>query len=104
MRMYPTEIRLAVAEKLPVCFVLMADGLFGSVASASKNGHESRLAVSIQGSTWWRAIDALDCRACTVSSAEEFETAIRSWDRSGPLFVEAQFDPEKYSRMTTDLR
>lgn len=104
VRMYPAEIRLAVEESLPVCFVLMADGLYGSVACADPEQMLTPRAVVIPSPSWWRAVEGMGCEARPVHSADDFAAALRDWRRTGPLFLEASFDPRPYAEMTRAIR
>lgn len=104
IRMYPAEIKMAVGEELPVCFILMTDGLYGSIACVSQAQPMSSRAVSLYQPTWFRAVEAMDCEAYQVNSADSFSKVIHSWERKKPLFIEAVFDPETYAQMTRRLR
>jgi acetolactate synthase-1/2/3 large subunit len=103
VRMYPAEIRLAVAERLPVCFVLMTDGRFASVANVAGPTASAR-ALEIDGPSWWRGVEALGCDAVAVGSRAELEQAVGAWSRDGPLFLEARFDQADYAGMANGLR
>lgn len=104
LRMYVPEIKLAVAERLPVCVVLMSDGRYGSIACAPQPRAMSTRAVAIDGPSWWRTIEAMGCAASPVDSADALSAALAGWDRRGPLFLEAAFAPEPYAAMTNGLR
>ena len=105
VRMHVAEIRLAVAERLPVCFVLMSDGRFGSVAAAAGPlGAAVPRAVGVDGASWWRAVEAMGCDACRAEDASAFEAALAAWAGDRPLFVEAPFEPAAYAAMTRELR
>ncbi|HEX8914059.1 MAG TPA: thiamine pyrophosphate-dependent enzyme [Humisphaera sp.] len=103
IRMHVAELRLAVAERLPLCVVLMSDGRFGSVACAAGPlaGHR---AVGVDGASWWRAAEAMGCDAVQVESMTAFGRALDTWRADGPLFIEAVFEPEAYAAMTKDVR
>jgi acetolactate synthase-1/2/3 large subunit len=104
MGMYPSEIKLAIQQELPVCFILMSDGLYGSVACAPTSSARSRVAVTVPEPSWWQAIARMGCESHRVESEDAFEGVMRSWSREAPLFVEAVFDPKPYSEMTGRLR
>ena len=103
MRMYPGEIKIAVAESLPICFTLMRDGCYSSIACATADPM-SRRAVDLPNPSWRRVIEGMGCPAVEVKSRDEFDAAVRGWDAKGPLFVEAIFDPAHYLQCTKDLR
>jgi thiamine pyrophosphate-dependent acetolactate synthase large subunit-like protein len=102
--MYPSDIKLAIEQKLPVCFILMSDGLYGSVACAPTSSTRSSRAVTVPEPSWWQAIARMGCESHQVASTDAFEGVVRSWPREAPLFVEAVFDPTPYSEMTRRLR
>ncbi len=97
MGMYPAEVRLAIAENLPICFVLMTDGRYGSIISASRNRtFFSARAVTVSRPSWWKAMESMGSEAREVRSADIFSSAVSSWGRRSPLFLECVFDPESY--------
>lgn len=104
MRTYLAEIKLAVQERLPVCFILMADGRYGSVACVPQRKSMSSRAVTVFQPSWWRSVEGMSCEAYAVDSGTSFATRIQAWTRTGPLFVEATFDPASYANMTRRLR
>jgi acetolactate synthase-1/2/3 large subunit len=103
--MYVADLRIAVAEALPVLFLLLSDGRYGSVADATSVSGASRRATTVARPSWFRAIEALECPAEQVKDEAAFVTALRRWDwRRGPLFLEAPFDPERYAAMIRGVR
>jgi acetolactate synthase-1/2/3 large subunit len=104
VRPYGSEIGVAVELGLPICFVLMSDGRYGSVVGVSNSRSFSERAVNIARPLWWRTADSLGCPALAVETAPEFTTAVESWDRSGPLFIEAKFHRDAYAAMTERVR
>jgi len=104
IRSYPAEIKLAVQEELPICFVLMKDGRYSSVASIPQPIAMSQRAVTVFNPSWWEAVEKMGCEAHLVDSESSFATAVQVWNQKGPLFLEASFDAESYSEMTRRLR
>ena len=104
VRMYAPELRLAVEEQLPVCFILMTDGRYGSIASVPQSTPVSQRAMTVARPSWWRAVEGMDCEARAVEGMEDFARALAGWTRRGPTFVEAAFAPEPYAAMTAELR
>ena len=104
MRTYPTKVKLAVQERLPICLILMKDGNYASVVCAPQSRPMSRRAVTVFQPSWWRSVEAMGCEAHPVDSEESFAATVQSWNRRGPLFIEASFDPEAYAGMTNRLR
>ncbi|HMK46243.1 MAG TPA: thiamine pyrophosphate-dependent enzyme [Methanocella sp.] len=101
--MYPSEIKLAIDEKLPICFLFMSDGRYGSVGGAPGSA-PSRNAVTIRRPSWWKAVEAMGCESFRANSIAEFAGHIDSWMRQRPLFIESIFDPAPYAAMTAGLR
>jgi acetolactate synthase-1/2/3 large subunit len=104
VRMYPAELRLAVQERLPVCFVLMRDGRYGSVACVPQKRAMSARALTMAGTSWWPTAAAMGMPAGEVLTEEAFATALNGWDRRSPMFIEAGYDPEAYGPMTAPVR
>jgi acetolactate synthase-1/2/3 large subunit len=103
--MYVADLRVAVAEALPVLFLLLSDGRFGSVAHATSVVGAGRRATTIARPSWFRAVEALECPAVQVKDEAAFVTAVRRWNwRHGPLYIEAPFDPERYATMISGVR
>ncbi len=104
VRPYFAELRVAVEFKLPVLFVFMSDGKYGTVAvSASKDAPLK--AFVIHNSSWWRVAEATGCPSFMASNITQTERAIAQWKpANGPLFIEMRFDAQLYSEMTKRLR
>jgi acetolactate synthase-1/2/3 large subunit len=103
-RMYVAELTLAVARQLPVCFVLMSDGRYGSVVAGASRAGLSASAVEMPGASWLRVIERMGCEAQAANSAAQFSDLVRGWGRNQPLYIECNFEPEAYAAMTRDLR
>ena len=104
IRTYFADIALAVCYRLPICFVLMSDGRFGSVVSAAQSAALSRSAISTPRASWLQPVERMGCEAVTAADVARFEEAVRSWSRTAPLYVECRFPPEPYAAMTEALR
>jgi acetolactate synthase-1/2/3 large subunit len=104
IRMYFAEIALAVRYRLPICFVLMSDGRFGSVVNVAPGAALSDSAVSTPRTSWLQPVEGLGCQAVAAADAQGFEEAVRSWSADAPLYVECRFAPEPYAAMTGALR
>lgn len=100
---YFAEIKLAVQESLPICFILAADGRYGSIVGTSGVITKVR-AVTIAQPSWWKAAESIGCRAVSAQCENEFIHAISTWDHTTPLFVETVFEPMGYAAMTEGLR
>ena len=105
IRNYFPEIKLAVSEKLPIIFVFMSDGGYGSVAMAGRPKGLNAKGYDIKNGSWWRAASAIGCDAELVENAPALLAALSKWKkRKGPLFLELHFDQARYGAMTNKLR
>jgi acetolactate synthase-1/2/3 large subunit len=103
-RMYAAELTLAVQKRLPICFVLMSDGRYGSVVAGASRPGLTASAVEMPGASWLRVVEAMGCEAHASDSPATFSDLIGTWNRADPLYIECNFDPEKYAAMTRDVR
>lgn len=104
MRMYPSELKLAVREHLPLCVILMTDGLFGSVACVPQAHPVSRRALEVDQPSWIDSVEGMGCVAVLAADERQFHETVHSWDYRQPLFIEVPFDAGRYAVMTRDLR
>jgi acetolactate synthase-1/2/3 large subunit len=104
IRMYPTEIKLAVVYRLPICFILMRDGRFGGVACAPQPKPMSSVATNIVGPSWLESVEGTGCQSVSVETEAELCAALGGWSRQEPIFIEACFDPDAYCDTTQKLR
>ena len=105
IRPFWAEIKIAIAERLPILFVLLSDGRYGSVAAAASASGLTDVAINVPLPSWFRAAESVGCPAQRVTSFGGLEQVMKAWlQREGPFFVEASFDPEAYAAMTTDIR
>jgi thiamine pyrophosphate-dependent acetolactate synthase large subunit-like protein len=104
IRMYLAEVAVAVAHRLPVCFILMSDGRYGSVAVADRTSTMSRAAVDVPQSTWLAAFEGMGCEVTQASDLHQFAERIGAWKRSAPLYLECRFPAAEYAAMTHEIR
>ena len=104
VRDYVAEIRLAIEEQLPICFVLMRDGRYGSVAGPPSTFTRNTRAVTIAAPSWVKAVAGMGCATAVATTANEFSQLLQDWNHKEPLFIEVPFQPEAYARMTEKLR
>ena len=105
IRPYLPEIKIAVNQKLPILFILMSDGYYGSVAVNALGKSISKKAYQIENHSWWRAIEAMGCPSAVISNDKELEKSLCHWLKNeGVLFMEMNFNPDKYFCMTNRLR
>jgi acetolactate synthase I/II/III large subunit len=103
---YVGEIKLAVDEDLPIVFVLMSDGRYGSIASFADDDVSVRRATSMSQPSWCYAISALGCDAHKVDTYEQLQKIISEWNQhgKGPIFMELPFEQEAYAELAKKLR
>jgi acetolactate synthase-1/2/3 large subunit len=105
VRMYVAELKLALEHRLPILFLFLSDGRYGSIAAAIPPARRRAAVLSMARPSWHDAVRALGCPAEQVDSVAALRTVVRQWRATGgPCFVEACFDPEAYVAMTEDLR
>lgn len=102
---YVAEIRLAVDANLPIAFVLMSDGGYGSVAAFSSNAPAVQRAITSLSKQWWRTVETMGCNASKVTTEEQLCRTISNWSiESGPIFIEMEFEPTLYRNIAKSLR
>ncbi len=102
---YVGEIKLAVAERLPILFMLFSDGRYGSVAAFSDINPLVERAVNFSAAGWWRVVESLGCAARPVSDFAALSNALSAWEpTAGPFFIECAFEPEPYAAIAKRLR
>ena len=105
IRDYFMEIKLAVENNLPIIFVLMSDGTYGSIAASGRTKGYYENAFEIKNASWWRAAEAIGCPALKIKSSAELKSALESWQKTKvPMFLEMPFNPESYAKMAKKLR
>ncbi len=105
IRPYFSEIKLAIEKNLPILFLFMSDGRYGSVATAGATKGFSKNAYEVKNSEWWRTAEATGLYSEKAENIAGFEKAVSWWLKNKkPCFIEAHFDPEKYINMTSRLR
>jgi len=105
VRPFWAEIKIAVAERLPICFLLMSDGRYGSIVAAGQAANLAPSAVNIPNASWFEAAAAIGCPAQRVNSLDALTDAFNAWRAcDGPCFIEIPFPPETYAAMTADVR
>lgn len=104
-QMYVGDLKLAVSERLPILFILLTDGRYGSVAGVPAAQGLSPHATTVLRPSWFKAVNALDCPAVQVHAIDQFVSAVNTWEwRNGPKYIEAVFDPERYAKIVEGVR
>ena len=102
---YLAELKLALERRLPILFLLLSDGGYGTIASGAPPELAGHRAHGISRPSWWPAVEAMGCPARPVGSLAELERTLDRWSlEEEPLFVETAFDPAAYRSMTGLLR
>jgi acetolactate synthase-1/2/3 large subunit len=105
IRPYVAEFKLAIEHKLPILFLLMTDGRYGSIAAAPSAPNLSLSAVTIARPSWFEAIEALGCEAAQIDELDKLISRVRNWKfENGPLFLETVFAPTDYAQMISGVR
>ena len=104
IRYYMAEIRTIAAMQLPVCFILMKDGRYGSIASNVPVQPADPGIVEPLGTSWRDIIQAMGVESGQASSAASFQRLLDAWDRTTPYFIEASFDPDIYLHVADAIR
>lgn len=103
--MYVGEIRLAVERRLPILFVLMTDGRFGSITTRAIKDALTLTPLIIANPSWLAVMEGFGLPAWRAKTAEKLQAALRSWDPgAGPGYLEIAFDPEPYEQMCSGIR
>lgn len=105
IRPYLAEMKLAVRERLPILFVLLSDGGYGTFSVSAKAKGFSPRAYEIPDASWRDIVGMMGCPAASVQNLQAFQDVLSAWERTGgPCFVELAFNPERYATMTGKLR
>ena len=104
IRYYLAEMRTIAAMHLPVCFVLMKDGRYGSIAANVRTQPADPDIVEPLGTSWCAVMKAMGLQSGHASSASEFQEMVDHWDRRTPCYIEASFDPDIYLHVADEIR
>lgn len=103
--MYAGEIRLAVERRLPILFVLMTDGRFGSIATRALQDGLTRVPLEMANPSWLKVMEGFGLPCRRAVNAQELHEALSGWNPAqGPAYLEIQFDAERYERMCENIR
>lgn len=103
--MYIADIKLAVQYSLPLMVVLMSDGGFGSIRPRAREKGLSLKPIQTDGKSWVSIMNSFGIPGDRVETEQEFEYALRAWDAlTGPAFIEIQFKPDAYEKITIGIR
>jgi thiamine pyrophosphate-dependent acetolactate synthase large subunit-like protein len=104
IRYHLGDIRTIIEKKLPVCFILFSDGIYGSVASYVGTEILNEELTKPAGIDWMPFFSALNVQSKVVDNQSDFESFLINWDMKSPLFINAKFNKVIYREMTKKLR
>jgi acetolactate synthase-1/2/3 large subunit len=104
IRYYMAEIRTIASMQLPICFILMRDGRYGSIACNVAVQPADPDIVEPLGTSWCDTMQAMDVKSGRADNAASFHRLLAAWDRTNPYFIEASFDPDVYLRVADAIR
>lgn len=100
IRQYFQEIALAVEYDLPITFLYMSDGGYGTF-SVKADGMQTAPAAM----AWEKAAQSLGLPSYTAENEIEFAASIDKKNLIGcPSFIRVNYDPESYRHMADNLR
>ncbi len=103
--MHVAELKLAVAEKLPLLVLLISDGGFGSLRSRALADGLSQAPLLIAEPSWLAVLEGLGLPGTRAESETALGDALAAWEpASGPAYIEFPCDPEAYQAMVVGLR
>lgn len=103
--MYLSDIKLAVQHRLPILFILMTDGGFGSIRISARKNSYGFSPIQVDGRSWVDCVNGLGVSGDRVETAQSFENALKAWiPGNGPAFIEIGFDPDQYETMVMGVR
>lgn len=104
IRYHIGDIRTIVELKLPVCFILITDGNYGSVAAYVEDKNLNPVITRPLGTDWHNIMKAMAISSTSVNTLKDFEIALNSWNKKDPFFIQANFEPGAYRTFTNKIR
>lgn len=103
--MYLAEIRIAVERQLPILFVLMSDGCYGSVSTRAIQDGLTRTPIDMKTPSWMKVMEGLGLNSWVVDSPEVLQDALRVWAKTNaPGYLEINFSRIPYEKMCAGIR
>ena len=103
--MYLADVRLAVRHRLPLLFVLMTDGGFGSIRARAQREGLTVSPLTIDDPSWLPTFESLGFPATRAESEQALADALADWTPSeGPAYIEMPFEPDAYGAMLNGIR
>jgi acetolactate synthase-1/2/3 large subunit len=102
---YKYEVKIAVERRFPLLLILMSDGFFGSIRGRAIKSGLTQKPVTISNSSWIKVLEGLGVESVYVEGEEKLLNVLGGWNSSsGPLFIQINFDPDKYQSMVDKIR
>ncbi len=103
--MWAAELKLTVAQKLPLLVVLMTDGGFGSVRTRAINDGLTQSPLLSAQPSWLGVMDALGLPGEICRSEAAFADALAAWSpANGPAYLELPYEADAYQAMVEGIR
>ena len=104
IRYHLGDVRTIAEKKLPVFFILFSDGQYGSVSAYIGTAVWEPHLTKPEGTSWSKIFEAMGIQCKVAKSMDELGSVILDWDGKTPYFLEAVFNKDQYSTMTTNIR
>lgn len=102
---YLAEVNIAVQWKLPIVFMLMSDGCYGTVDISAEMKDITSKATQIGQENWNDVYSAIGCSSYRIRTINELNECLSAWClKDGPMFIRLDFERIKYRKMTDLLR
>lgn len=99
------EVQIAVYKKLPIIFLFLSDGGFGSIRGRALSKNLTIKPLTVYETDWVNVFNSFGISAHEVNSIENFDQIINNWSKSeGPLFIKTSFNPNEYLNMVEGIR
>lgn len=103
--MYLSEIKLAVDHNLPILFVLLSDGGFGSIRTRAIKDNMTQKPLLFQNNRWIEVFHGYGIDGTQCNSLASLSSTVNSWKKTfSPFFIKINFNSEKYQTMIENIR
>ena len=103
--MYVSEIRIAIDRQLPILFVLMSDGCFGSISTRAIKDGLTRTPIDVANPSWIKIMEGFGLRSWEINTPESLQDALNEWNKSySPGYLEIRFSQKPYEQMCKGIR
>ncbi|AGF78969.1 thiamine pyrophosphate-dependent enzyme, possible carboligase or decarboxylase [Desulfocapsa sulfexigens DSM 10523] len=101
--MFIAELKIAIANALPLIIVLLSDGKFGTLRGRALKDGLTEKPLTVFSPSWVSTMEGLGIHSVYAESVEKCHQVLGEWD-GNPLFIEVLFDSDEYARMTEKVR